>query len=45
MIDVVSVDCAFFGDHDHTPKILREHRCRWTEELAVQNKEAEMSGL
>ena len=41
VIDDVPVDCAFFGEHDQTAKlvlILREHQCRWTEALPVHNK-------
>ena len=40
-IDDVPVDYAFLGEHDQTAKllvILREHQCRWAEELLVQNK-------
>ena len=41
VIDDVSVDYAFFGEHDQTAKlvlILREHQRRQTEALPVQNR-------
>ena len=34
VMDTVSLDCAFFGEHGQTAKlvlILREHKRRWTE--------------
>ena len=41
VIDTVSVDYAFFGEHDLIANfvlILRGHKCRWTETLRVQSK-------
>ena len=41
LIDTISVDYAFFGEHDAQAKpvlVLREHRARWTAAVPVLNK-------
>lgn len=41
LLDIVSIDYAFFGERDQTAKpvlVMREHKCRWTESLPMLRK-------
>ena len=44
MVHTVSVDYAFFGEHDQKAKlvlILRDSKSRWTETIPVQSKDGQ----